>query len=207
MLSLRLKTIASLVDKGASVVDIGTDHAYIPIYLVQNNITDKVLASDVSEKVINYSKRNIIENGLEKKIPTIVSDGFKNIDRCFDIAIIAGMGTHAIMDILTNGKNVSDTLIIQSNNDLDKLRYFMNELGYRIDIEKVIYEEKYYTIIKYRKGQEVLSEEEILFGKSGNVSYYKYLLEKYINLYHISKKQKFLDYSKILEKIIERIQV
>ena len=79
MLSKRLQAICDLVDKNKSVIDIGTDHAYIPIYLYENGITNNICASDISRKVIEYAKKNIIAHHLEDKIKVVVSDGFKNI--------------------------------------------------------------------------------------------------------------------------------
>lgn len=204
MLSLRLKTIVKLVDKEASVVDIGTDHAYIPIYLVQNNITNDCLATDISPKVLEYAKKNIKDNHLEDIISLKVSDGFKNIDRLYDIAIIAGMGASSIIDIL-KGDNIPNTLIIESNNNLGKLRRFINDLGYKIEKEIVIYDKKYYSIIKYIKKREILSEEEILFGKSNNLDYYRYLLNKYQKIYDMSGKEEHQKYIAMLESIIEKI--
>ena len=111
MLSVRLKTIASLVDPHLSVVDIGTDHAYIPIYLVEFNIKNNVLAADISEKVLKSARENIKKHGLEDKIKISLSDGFTNIDETYDIAIISGMGTSTIKEIL-NAPNIPNTLIM-----------------------------------------------------------------------------------------------
>lgn len=205
MLSIRLKTIASLVDKDKSVIDIGTDHAYIPIYLIENNITNKVCAADISEKVLESAKTNIASHNLSDKISICLSDGFQNIEEKFDIAIISGMGTSTIKKILDQS-SIPDTLIIQSNNNLGELRLHLNKLGYKIEKEIVIYDDRYYSIIKFKKGKEILKPEEILFGKSNNIEYYKYLLEKYNELYIKSKKKEFLDHCEMLEKLIEKIQ-
>ena len=83
----------------------------------------------------------------------------------------------------------------------------MNDLGYKIDQEVVVFEnKKYYSIIKYVKGKEALTKEELLFGKSKNKEYFTYLSQKYLDLYNKSKNEKFKDYCTTLEKIIEKIQ-
>ena len=96
----RIETLASLVDKDAYVLDIGTDHAYLPIYLYKNNITKSIVGSDISKNALEYAKTNLVKYGLENKIKLIVSDGFKNINETFDIAIISGVGTGTIKKIL-----------------------------------------------------------------------------------------------------------
>ena len=206
-ISKRLKTIASLVTLQKKVIDIGTDHAYLPIYLYLNNITKNITASDISPQVLEISLNNLQKYNLEKKINLIKSDGFRNVDGIFDIAVITGMGTYTIINIL-NTKNIPDTLIIQSNNDYYLLRKHLNYLGYKIEKEIALYENKhYYIIIKFIKEKEFLTDEELLFGKSNNLQYYDYLKNKYIKLYEKSRDEKFLKYIDMLNSIIEKIPV
>lgn len=206
-ISKRLKTIASLVTPQKKVIDIGTDHAYLPIYLYLNNITKNITASDISPQVLEISLNNLQKYNLEKKINLIKSDGFRNVDGIFDIAVITGMGTYTIINIL-NTKNIPDTLIIQSNNDYYLLRKHLNYLGYKIEKEIALYENKhYYIIIKFIKEKEFLTDEELLFGKSNNLQYYDYLKNKYIKLYEKSRDEKFLKYIDMLNSIIEKIPV
>ena len=199
----RLEMIASLVTKDAKIIDIGTDHAYLPIYLYKNNITKNVTASDISETVLLYSKKNIDKSGLSEFIKLVQSDGFKNLVDTYDEAIIAGMGTNTIMDILSF-KNIPDSLIISSHNNLDELRLFMQKIGYKI-VKEIIVKEKniYYDVIKYKKGIDNLTEEEILFGVSNDKDYYKYLLNKYNGLYQKSQNEKYKLYISLLEKMLE----
>ena len=156
MLSKRLETIISLVDKNAKTIDIGTDHAYVPIALYKRNITKNIIASDISKEVCSKAKNNLNINGI-KNIKVIQSDGFNNIMESFDIAIISGMGTKTILKIL-NIKNLPNNLIIASQNNFELLRKEMNKKGFKIIQEEVVYEKKYYPIIKYQKGQEELTK-------------------------------------------------
>lgn len=63
------------------MIDIGTDHAYLPIYLYKRGITKRVDGSDVSEEILKFGRKNLIKNNLDDKINLIVSDGFKNLKR------------------------------------------------------------------------------------------------------------------------------
>lgn len=205
MISLRLKTIASLVDKDSKVIDIGTDHAYLPIYLYNNDITHNITASDISNKVLESSLKNLKKYDLEREIPLILSDGFKNIENEFDTAVIAGMGTITIIDILENAKKLPNTLIIEPQNDYYILRSYLNKIGYRIDKEIVIFEKGiYYVIIKYIKGFETLNKKELLFGKSNNYEYLKYLMTLYDDLYKKSNKKDYFEYIKMLKEMLDK---
>lgn len=201
MKSIRIEAIASLVDKDAYVLDIGTDHAYLPIYLYQNNITHHIIASDISDKVLESSLNNLKKYSLDKKIILIKSDGFKSIDYDVDTSVIAGMGASTIIDIIGNARMLPKTIIISSHNDQDLIRKYMNSIDYRIDKEVVIKDNNiYYIIIKYIKGKESLTNDEILFGKSNNKEYYLYLLEYYQDLYNKSHKKIYNDYVLTIEK-------
>lgn len=195
----RLQIIVDLVPNGSKVIDIGTDHAYVPIYLYLNNITKNITATDISSNVLKQSYKNLLKYNLEDKIKLIESDGFKNITNTFDLAIIAGMGTYTIIDILKT-KNLPKTLIIESNNKPDLLREYLNSINYTLNKEIAILDNnKYYLIMYYTFGKEELLKEEILFGKSNNIDYYNYLHNKY------SKYPKYKKYLELLEKYRSRL--
>lgn len=199
----RLETLASLVDKDAKVVDIGTDHAYLPIYLYQNNITHNIIASDVSKNVLEYSKKNLQKNHLEKKIKLVLSDGFLNIKDEYDTAIISGMGFNTIKKILEH-KSLPNTLIISSHSDIINLRKYMASINYKIAKEIYYFEKnRYYIMIKYVKGHEKLSDEEILLGKESDKKYQKYLLAKYQEIYKKSHSELHLNYINIIERKLD----
>lgn len=198
-LPIRLQTIVDLVPKNSKVIDIGTDHAYVPIYLYLNNITADITATDISSNVLKSTYNNLKKYNLEDKIKLILSDGFKNVTDAYDLAIIAGMGTHTIIDIL-KAKDLPKTLIISSNNDYPLLREYLNSINYTLSKEMAILDNnKYYLIMYYVYGKENLSKEEILFGKSNNNDYYNYLH----NLY--SKYPKYKEYLELLEKYRSRL--
>ena len=205
MITKRLKTIADLIPKDSSVIDIGTDHAYLPIYLYQNNISKDITATDVSQNVLKSSLNNLTKYNLNNKISLVLADGFKNIEKIYDVAVIAGMGTSTIKKILDT-KKLPEILIIQSNNDHYELRKYMQDLGYKITKEVVIKDGKhYYVIIKYERGSDNLSESELLFCKSQNKEYFKYLIEQFNYIHSKSQDKQYLNYINILQSIIEKI--
>lgn len=200
---IRIKTLASLVDKDSKLVDIGTDHGYLPIYLYENEITKNITGSDISSNALKFAKANFEKHNLSDKIKLIVSDGFKNLDEKYDTAVISGMGTDTIKKIL-DIDNIPNKLIISSHKNVDELRLFMNEKGYKIIKEIVLQENDiFYDIIKYEKGNEILNKYELLVGKSNNLEYEKHLLEKYKTIYNKSKNKKYLEYINIIERKLD----
>ena len=197
---IRIKALASLVDKDSKLIDIGTDHALLPIYLYENEITKNVTGSDISSNALEFAKVNIEKHKLSDKKKLIVSDGFDNLDDEYDTAVISGMGTDTIKKILDR-ENLPKKLIISSHKNVDKLRLFMNKKGYKITKEIIIKDNNiYYDIIKYEKGKEILSNYDILVGKSNDSEYRLYVLDKYKKIYAKSKNNKYLEYINIIER-------
>lgn len=197
---IRIKALASLVDKDSRLVDIGTDHALLPIYLYENEITKKVTGSDISSNALEFAKNNLKKHNLSDKIKLIVSDGFTNLNDEYDTAVISGMGTDTIKKILDR-ENLPKKLIISSHKNVDKLRLFMNKKGYKIIKEITLKDNDiYYDMIKYEKGVETLSNYDILVGKSNDTEYKLYILDKYKRIYKKSKNDKYLEYINIIER-------
>lgn len=197
---IRIKALASLVDKDSGLVDIGTDHALLPIYLYENKITKKVTGSDISSNALEFAKNNLKKHNLSDKIKLIVSDGFTNLNDEYDTAVISGMGTDTIKKILDR-ENLPKKLIISSHKNVDKLRLFMNKKGYKIIKEITLKDNDiYYDMIKYEKGIETLSNYDILVGKSNDTEYKLYILDKYKRIYKKSKNDKYLEYINIIER-------
>lgn len=196
----RIEAIASLVDNDALVVDIGTDHAYLPIYLYENDITKNIVASDISSNALLFAKSNLEKHNLRGKIKLVVSDGFKNLDECFDIAIISGVGTETIKKILDN-EVLPNKLILSSHKNVSDLREYMFKIGYKIEKEIIVYENNiYYNIIKYVKGKDILSKYDLLVGLSNDINYKKHLLNKYKEIYKKSHDKKYLEYINIIKR-------
>ena len=104
LLSLRLKTIAGFVKKGARVCDVGTDHARLAIYLKKSGIAESVIATDINEKPLLTAKRNI-ENAGVFGIDLRLCDGLSFVNRNeADTIIIAGIGGNVISGIIDGGR-------------------------------------------------------------------------------------------------------
>ncbi|MDU2583259.1 MAG: class I SAM-dependent methyltransferase [Anaerococcus hydrogenalis] len=166
----RLENIANLVEKGKSVIDIGTDHGLVPLYLAKNNISKDIIATDISAKSLKKLEDKLDKN-LENIIKTEVCDGLDGIDiKENQIAIIAGMGAITIIDILS--KDIDkvrklEYVICEGNIGNEKLRKFLNENNFIIDKDFLIKDgRKHYDIIRFKNGSDrKLSLGEIYFGK------------------------------------------
>jgi tRNA (adenine22-N1)-methyltransferase len=149
----RLSLISSMVKKGAVVADIGTDHAHLPVYLVQNGICPAALACDVKEAPLEKGRQNIAFNHLQDKIEVRLSDGLNNIDEGeADTFVIAGMGADVIIHILSSCsycKNPHYTFIIQPMSKYYILIKWLYENGFDIVLHKCTAEGKRkYTVMK-----------------------------------------------------------
>ena len=150
-ISNRLKCVASLVNKGARVADIGTDHAYLPIYLVQNGISNKVYACDVRKEPLRRAQLHIDEYGLSDKITTQLCDGLKGINKCdVDTVTICGMGGKLMKSILQAGIDklgYNTQLVLSAQSELRDFRAYLLEAGIDIKSEHILLEDgKYYFI-------------------------------------------------------------
>ena len=198
MISKRLNVIASLVDSN-KIIDIGCDHALLDIYLTNKGIN--CVAIDNKETVLDKARENIKKNNLLDKIKIICSNGLENYNVLGnENVIIAGMGTNTILNILQNKEfNKINTLIIQSNNNLYELRKKICKLGYYIDKEIVIFDKKYYNIIRFKRGFKKYSYFDYYFGLDMNYEYKKYINNK------IYKTYKNIPFKNIVKKIKYKI--
>lgn len=161
----RLKSIASMVDKCNVIADIGTDHGYLPIYLIQNDIASFAYAADVAINPLTSAKENINKYNLSDRFETILCDGLTKLPKGIDTIIIAGMGGNLMIDILENKKFDYDTYILQPNLHHYALRKYLMDNNYVIIDEKICHaHKKYYEIIKVKHGKQTLNELQLTFG-------------------------------------------
>ena len=166
----RLLDIISLIDKNKKVIDIGTDHGLVPLYLAKNGISENILATDISEKSLDKLRMRLDDN-LRRIITTKVTDGFVGIEKQDkQVAIIAGMGANTIIDIIEKSldfaKNL-DYLVLASNVNTEKLRTYLVDNNFEIIKDFLSYENnKYYDILKVRFGNaKKLTLAETYYGK------------------------------------------
>lgn len=168
-LSNRLKKIAELVDFGASVIDVGTDHGYVPNFLCENKISRDIIATDISKNSLEKSIELTRELGNEKYIRNILANGIVKENR--DNIIIAGLGGIQIAEIILNSieiSKVSKKLILQPMQKANILRRELNNMGFAIIDEEIIFEDdRYFEIIitRYSGKKESLEEIDFYFSK------------------------------------------
>lgn len=170
-LSGRLKLIASFVTEGSRLADIGTDHGYVPIYLVRNNIIPSAIAMDINAGPLKKAEENVRVFGLEDKILLRLSDGLNGLNpKEADAVLIAGMGGRLILKILDRGKAVCDKineLILSPHSELELVREYLMNNGFAVVREEMILDEgKYYTVMKAVHGtMKYNGMEELMYGK------------------------------------------
>ena len=168
----RLLSAASFVKKGASVIDVGTDHAYLPVYLIEAEIAVRALATDINEGPLNNAKETIRAAGLEDRISTRLVGGLDGAeDFHADTVMICGMGGELIADIIDRASFVKDPairLILQPMTFGDHLRNYLLSNGFRIVDEALSTDnKKLYACIcaEYDGVIREYDEIELLIGK------------------------------------------
>lgn len=151
-LSKRLQAVAELVGECSTIADVGTDHGYIPVYLVAVGKARRAIAMDINEGPLSRAKEHILQYGLEQKIETRLSDGCLALKpKEADVIVIAGMGGALMQRILTQGGKFAGTarkLVLQPQSEITAFREFLLRQGYRIVAEDMVLEDgKYYPMM------------------------------------------------------------
>lgn len=138
----RLSCVAGMVRRHRKTVDIGTDHAYIPAYLVMNGMSENVLACDIGKKPLENAAKTLREYSLEDKIMLRISDGLKEVspDEAQEI-IICGMGGTLMSDILADAEWIKRDgihLILQPMTHSEDVRRYLCNNGFIITEEKCV---------------------------------------------------------------------
>ena len=166
--SNRIQTIASMVDKNAIVADIGTDHCFLPIYLVQSGKVNKCYASDINEGPLSAAKKNVAAYNLEDKINLKLADGISQLESDVTTVTISAMGGSLMTNILSTNKNKLtnvNTIICQPNVGAFTIRKWLVNNDFMIVDEKIFKEAgRFYEVIKAIRGEDYLTDQEILFG-------------------------------------------
>lgn len=152
-LSARMGALTQLLTPGYVTCDVGCDHGFVSIYLVQQKIAPKVYAMDVRSGPLSRAREHIALYGLEEQIQTRLSDGLQALSAEEAQAMIcAGMGGKLMMKILTEGREkaaLMRELILQPQSELKLFRSFLREQGFVIVQEDMVYEEgKYYPMMR-----------------------------------------------------------
>ena len=170
MISKRLELVASFVPQGAVLLDVGSDHAYLPIDLVERGQIEGAIAGEVVEGPYQSAIKNVEAHGLKEKIQVRLANGLASFEESDQVSVItiAGMGGRLIATILEEGldKLASvERLILQPNNREDDLRIWLQDHGFLIVAESILEEAgKFYEILVVEAGQMKLSASDVRFG-------------------------------------------
>lgn len=152
-LSKRMQALANLVSPCKIFCDVGTDHGFLPIYLVQSGVCEKAIAMDLREGPLDRAKTHIQECGLSEAIETRLSDGVQKLSKAeAETVLIAGMGGSVTIHILSEGLEVCkslDELILQPQSEIEEVRSYVFEQGFVLLAEDMVEEDgKYYPMMK-----------------------------------------------------------
>lgn len=189
----RLEAIAKMVDKCDVIADIGTDHGYLPIYLIKKGYCKKAIASDINEGPIEKAEKNVKKEKLDSLIQLRLGAGLSTIKKNeVNAAVIAGMGGNLIKDIIESDKEIFkrlDFLIAQPVQNPEVFRKYVYESGYSVIDENVVKDDgKYYQILKIKYGSSIHKLRDIYYEvgekflqKNNNIvkEYIFYKIEKY----------------------------
>ena len=161
-ISDRLKYIFSQIPPCEYFADIGCDHGYISLLMLQSKKCQKLVYSDISAPSLKKAE-TLLKDYTNAK--SVCCEGLQKIDTDISCALIAGMGGENIISILQNGF-LPPTLVLQPMKNADKLRVFLNTKGYFLQKDIIFKaEDKFYSLIIAEKGREQLTGEQIEYGK------------------------------------------
>ena len=197
----RLLKIASLVDEGKKIADIGTDHGYIPIYLLKNKKIDFAILADVNKGPLENARKEVKRNKLDEKVDLRLGSGIEVLkDNEVDEIIIAGMGGILISELLEAKKSVAQSakkLILQPMQAQAELRKYLFNNGFEI-IDEVLVKEDfriYEIIVAKYSGVKTQVKDEIYYEVSNNIIENKdVLLGEFLN-------KKINSYENIIKKL------
>lgn len=209
-LSKRLQAVANLVPKAVCMADVGTDHGYIPIYLVEQGICKRAIAMDVRKGPLARAGEHIEKAQLGAYIQTRLSDGLRELEPLEAQAIvIAGMGGATMMGILEKGKALLDSetlLVLQPQSELEEFRRYLVSEGFCFLAEDMVLEDgKYYPMMQVKKSETAggrdfdgkgLSQLELRYGPLLLAQKHP-VLKEFLN-WQLEQKQKILN--RLLEK-------
>ncbi|MEQ4605118.1 MAG: tRNA (adenine(22)-N(1))-methyltransferase TrmK, partial [Pseudomonas amygdali] len=197
-LSMRLERVATHVPAGARLADIGSDHGYLPVALLNRGAISAAVAGEVALTPFCAAERTVRENDLEDQVSVRLADGLAAIEAEDWITAVSmcGMGGETIRDILERGKarlSGQERLILQPNGGEQPLRLWLMEHDYRIVSEEVLRENRfdYEIIVAERTGPVKYTAEELYFGPLQMQARSPAFLLKWQRL--LGKKQKTLN--------------
>ena len=169
-LDARLSLAASFVRSGSVVADIGTDHAYLPVHLVETGVCPRAFACDKRTDPLQNAKQTVEAAGLSDRITTLLSDGLDALPPgCADDVVFAGMGGILIAELLNRAawlKNESVRVIVQPMSHAEDVRLWLFENGFAIDEEAALFDRHhgYVVLAAHYTGENAAYTSAMLYG-------------------------------------------
>jgi tRNA (adenine22-N1)-methyltransferase len=219
-----MKAVAAMVTPGGVLADVGTDHGYVPIALLQRQKIRGAIAMDINKGPLTRARANIAAAHLEDYIETRLSDGLQAIRPGeADSVLIAGMGGEMILHILSEGQEVCDAageLILQPQSDIRKVREYLRENNYKIMDEDMVCEDgKYYPMLRavkvekddtWDKMSERVKTACDIYGplllRNGNPVLRRFLVRQHRQLTQILQSLSIQKKSEAIQRRIEELQ-
>ena len=162
------KKIGDLVEANSFCLDVGCDHAFLDIYLVQRGENIKAIASDVKEGPLNHARENINKYHLEDKIECRLGNGLDTYSDEVDTIIISGLGGRSMIGIFKSHLEVLkkvNTIILSPNNYQEDVKRFLCKHHFYLSNEELVKEGKFiYQILVFSRGKRRYSRREYFFG-------------------------------------------
>lgn len=151
-ISQRLLACCDYVSPGAVVADVGCDHGYLSIHLLQTGLARQVYASDIRPGPLDSAVKNAAKFGVSQHISFFLSDGVQALPRDFDTLVCAGMGADVMISILEKAPWLQDKhyrLILQCQSKAPVLRRYLSQTGWTIHREQVLRDGRFlYTVLE-----------------------------------------------------------
>ena len=163
----RLRLLAEMTPPGGRLADIGTDHGYLPVWLLQEGRIPSAIASDVGAEPLEHARRTAEEYGAALDLR--LCDGLRGIaPHEADTVVMAGMGGETIIHILTDSSWPRDsgcTLLLQPQTKVELLRRWISENGYVCRDERLVWDKgKLYVVLQMTAGEPFTPDEVRLYG-------------------------------------------
>lgn len=203
-ISHRLIQVAEMIPEGGRLADVGTDHGYVPIWLLEKGRIPSAIAMDINQGPLLRAQENSDKYGYQEVMELRLSNGLEKLKPGeADTVLIAGMGGPLMIQILEAGQENSEGVsawVLQPQSEIPSVRRYLIEHNFSIVDEIMLIDEgKYYMAMKAVPGKEAAwSEIEYLFGKL-------LLAEQHPVLLEFIKKEKRM-YTKILDQLRENNQ-
>lgn len=208
VLSRRMQALAEMVTPGSLLADVGCDHGFVSIYLVQHGICPRVCAMDINPGPLQRAREHVAACGLERYIDIRLSDGVSALQPGeADCLLCAGMGGRLMQRILTQGREkvtAMRELILQPQSEIAEFRRFLREEGYVAQQERMVLEDgKYYPMMRVvfapasgRQEQGVSRRQQRLADKFGGL-----LLKQGDPVLRLYLQERLIKYETILKKL------